>query len=108
MGTRIYGRSDDLIEFAGDIHGEVNFYTSDDASEDESGCLLIFDDGTMLVARYGKPQGGIWALTVVQEGRLFDRLEICADPDAAEYSDVVHLKDGAKRAFAAKSWERVK
>lgn len=104
MATKVYGRSDDLIEVEGDLTGEVGHYES---SEDGQGCLLMFNDGTLLQVKYGKPQGGIWAITVVQEGALFDRLEICTNEDADPYSDVVHLKDGIKLAFAAKSWEKV-
>lgn len=104
MTTKIYGRSDDLIEFEGDIHGEVGFI----GDEDKPGCLLIFTDGTLLEVKYGKPQGGIWAIVVVNAGPLFERVDICTDDEATPYSDVAHLKDGAKLAFAASSWERVK
>lgn len=108
MATKIYGASDDLIEFEGDIHGEVSHYESGRDEEEAKGCLLIFDDGTMVVAKYGKALGAIWALTVERQGSLFDRLEVCSNEDANPHSDVLHLKDGAKLAIAAKQWERVK
>lgn len=107
MGTRIYGRSDDLIDFEGDIHGEVGCYGTHE--DDAQGVLLAIDDGTMAVIKYGKPGGGaIWSVTVLREGALFERLEICTDEDAEIYSDILHLKDGAKVAWASRAWERVK
>jgi len=103
-GTRVYGCSDDLIECEGGLSGEVGYYASDD---DDPGCLLIFSDGTVLVAKYGKPQGGIWAFTVVREGALFERLDVCTDEDADPYSDQVFFRPGLAWAFRAKHWERV-
>lgn len=105
MSTRVYGASDDLIEFDGDVSGEVDYYSGD--CEDE-GCLLVFSDGTLLAAAYGKPgHGAVWGLRLVQRGTLFDRIDECFDEDAKPYSDVAHFRDGLKFAFAAKSWERV-
>lgn len=103
MTTKVYGSSDDLIEFEGDIHGEVGFFS------EEEGCLLVFDDGTALVAQYGKPGGlAIWSITVLVKGPLFDRIDVCETETEDNYSDVAVLKDGAKLAFAAQRWERVK
>lgn len=107
MATRIYGASDDLIEFDGDIDGEAGAtYRRDD---DEGGDVVFCDDGTIARIRYGKDDNlAVWAITVIQKGRLFDRVDICTDEDADPYSDVLHLKDGAKRAWVAKSVEAVK
>jgi len=107
MTTKVYGQSDDLIEVEGDVTGEVGYICSRDEDQDP-GCLLVFNDGTMLAVKYGKPQGGIWAVTVVQQGPLFDRVEICTDDEAKPYSDVAYLKDGAKRVFSCKEWELVR
>ena len=41
MSSRVYGESDDLIEFEGELSGEVECYSS---SGDPS-CLLVFSDG---------------------------------------------------------------
>ena len=103
--TKVYGASDDLIEFEGDIRGEVGCYETDD---EERGVLVIFSDGTLLEVKYGKTGKAIWAVTLVEKGPLFDRIELCTDEDATPYSDEAHFKDGLKWAYAATRWERVK
>lgn len=106
MTTKVYGASDDLIEFEGDVHGEVSAYG---AGEDEdSGVLLAFDDGTLLNAKYGKEAGAIWALAIVRRGPKLVRVDVCLDEDAKPHSDVAHFKDGVRQVFAARKWERVK
>jgi hypothetical protein len=100
MATKLYGASDDLIEFDGDI--------SDEVGGGELPRLVVFDDGTVAQVSYGKPQGGIWRVDVITKGPRFDRVDICDDEDADPYSDVLHLKDGAKCAWVASEWERVK
>lgn len=104
--TKVYGASDDLIEFEGDIHGEVGAYGTDD--EDSKGVLVMFNDGTILTAKYGKGGHAIWGFAVVKKGELFDGIDICEDEDAEPYSDVVKFKKGLKWAYAAREWERVK
>jgi len=104
--TRIYGASDDLIEFAGDVSGEVGYYSPDD--DDKQGCLIVCSDGTVLAASYGKPHGGIWAMRLLNKGTLFDRIDICEDESAQTYSDEVFFRDGLKWAYAAKRWEKVR
>ena len=47
MATKIYGASDDLIEFAGDVTGEVGHFGTDN---NEHGDLIICSDGTLLEA----------------------------------------------------------
>lgn len=106
MAAQIYGRSDDLIEFIGDVCGEVGCYGTD---EDGRGVLVICSDGTLLDVKYGKPgNGGVWAVTLVKRGSLLDRIDQCDDPDADIYSDVAHFRDGLKWAYAATAWEEVK
>jgi len=104
--TKVYGASDDLIEFEGDIRGEVNFFGSDD-EEGKSSCLLICSDGTLLEARYGKAGAGIWRVSLVKGGTLFENVVECTDEDAEPSSDVAHFKDGLKWAYAAHEWEKV-
>jgi len=105
MSTKVYGASDDLIEFEGDVDGEVGFYSSkEDGSEQ---CLVMFDDGTMLAVSYGKPTGGIWRIDLLQSGSLFERIDVCNDEDADPHSDVAYFRDGLKKAWAARSWEVV-
>lgn len=105
MPTEIYGASDDLIEFEGDVHGEVSASGTDD---DDQGVLIICNDGTLLEVKYGKADMGIWAIQCIKSGELFDRIETCDDEEADRYSDTAYFKDGLKHAYAATEWERVK
>ena len=102
--TRIYGASDDLIEFEGDVEGEVNAIGTDRKGE---GVLVFCSDGTLLVVQYGKNDDAIWGIVVRAKGTLFDRMEECFDSDADPYSDQAFFKDGLKWAYAANEWERV-
>lgn len=103
--TKVYGCSDDLIEFDGDVHGEVSCYGTD---RQEHGVLVIFSDGSLLEIKYGKMDMGIWGIQLIRAGTLFDRIEPCMDENAKPYSDVAHFKPGLKWAYAAKEWERVR
>lgn len=106
MPTKIHGASDDLIEFIGDVYGEVGHYSG---SKDDNPCLVVLSDGTLLAVNYGKPAlGGVWSVTAINKGTLFDRIDTCEDEDADIYSDVAHFKDGLKWAYAATKWEKVK
>jgi hypothetical protein len=105
MSTKIYGASDDLVEFEGDVSGEVGHYGSDD---DDHGVLLVCSDATVLEVKYGKGGEGIWEIKALKIGSLFDRIDICTDADADPYSDVAHFKFGLKWAYAATEWELVK
>lgn len=100
MSTKIYGASDDLIEFEGDFRGEVGHYSSDD-----EGCLLVISDGTLLEATYNRD--GIWKLSLVKKGSLFEKIDQCDDADADPHSDVAHFGGGVKWAYAASKWEKV-
>lgn len=105
MTTRIYGASDDLVEFGGDVSGECNGGSFDiDAKEPG---MIFCSDGTVLTVVYGDTQGrGIWKLTLVERGSLLDRIDICTSEDDDPYSDVAHFKDGLEWAYVAKSAER--
>lgn len=105
MSTNVYGCSDDLIEFEGDVNGEVGCYGTD---ERDNGVLLVFSDGTIADIKYGKGGRGIWSIMVMVKGELFDRLDICDDEDAKVYSDVLYFKDGLKWCYAGTEWEKVK
>jgi hypothetical protein len=106
MPTKIYGASDDLIEFDGDLDDDI---TTDAAfaDGDGNGCLVICSDGTLLDVKYGKAGMAIWQVTVIVSGSLFDRLEVCTDEDAEVCSDVAHFKDGLKWAYVASEWQRL-
>lgn len=104
-GTKVWGASDDLIEFEGDFRGEVGCYGTD---EEERGVLLVFSDGTLLEVKYGKGGRGIWGITLVSKGTLLDGIEQCDSADADPYSDVATFREGLKWVYAAKKWEPVK
>lgn len=106
-GTKVYGCGDDLIEFEGDVYGEVNHYGTDDADETKGGCLVVFSDGTVLSIHYGKGPLAIWGIAVVRKGELLIGIEQCDNEYADSYSDAATFKPGLKWACAAKKWERV-
>ena len=87
-GTRIYGASDDLIECDGEISGEQG------ASDD--GNMIVASDGTTLEINYGN--SGIWRITVLVEGPLFDRLSVNPpdEDDEHGYSDQAFFLPGLK------------
>lgn len=97
--TRVTGRSDDCIDFEGDFEGET--YGG------EGKTLITCSDGTIFTIQYDDVRRGIWAIEVINKGLLFESLEICTDPEAEIYSDILTFKDGLKYAFASNSWERV-
>lgn len=105
LGTKVYGVSDDLIEFDGDIHGEVNHYGTDDQDD---GVLLVFSDGTLLEVKYGKSQLGIWEIRLIRAGRLYDKIDRCENEDAEIHSDVAYFKKGLTYCFETNDWARVK
>lgn len=104
MATTVYGESDDLIEVNGDVRGEVGCYGTD---ERPHGVLLVFSDGTILEAKYGKGDMGVWGLATLCKGDKLKEITPCADEDARPHSDVAHFDDGVTWAYAAKEWERV-
>lgn len=106
--TRVYGASDDLIEFVGELSGEIGYYGSGDVGQG-LGAIVAFSDGTILAVRYGKPvDGGVWALDVLRQGELFDRREECNDSDADPYSDQIFFKPGKLKAWYGRHGEVVR
>jgi hypothetical protein len=101
-GTRVYGCSDDYVIFNGDLHGQVDHYSND---ADDKGVMVFVDDGTRFQVQYN--ENGVWKITIHRKGELFDKLDICDDPDGDPHSDVLHFKPGVKSAYAAKEWEKV-
>lgn len=88
MATQIYGQSDDLIEFRGDIEDEIGAYKA-------HGKGILLSDGTVLECSYPKAPGlGVWGFKLIRAGNLFDRIEECNAKEAEIYSDVVYFKDG--------------
>jgi hypothetical protein len=103
--TKIYGASDDLIEFDGDVSGEVGCYGTDDR---EHGVLVAGSDGTLLDVKYGKGGAGIWGIQLLKAGELFEKIEPCLDEDANPHSDIAYFKPGLKYAYASTEWQRVR
>lgn len=97
MSTRIWGASDDLVEIDGDVRGEEGSFDTD--------TLLVCSDGSILSIEYGKL--GVWKITIIRQGDLYERLEVCDDPDADVYSDIAHFKDNMKWVIAAQAWNKV-
>jgi len=106
MTTKIYGTSDDLIEIDGDVDGEVGCYGAQE--KDQPGVLLVCSDGTLLAVKYGKGGFGVWCIDVLQEGALYQEIDVCNDEDAQPYSDVVTFRDGLKWVIQAMDWKRVR
>lgn len=92
MATIIYGLSDDLIEFRGDLNGEASRY-------DPERVFIFLSDGTFLKVKYGKDAGAIWDFELLHVGALFSEIKKCFDEDATPYSDVVCFHDGLKWAY---------
>lgn len=104
MGTKIYGASDDLVEFDGDFRGEVGCFGTDDQ---DRGVLVIVSDGTILEVKYGKGGDAIWEVKLLKQGALYDRIQPCLDSDDDPHSDIAHFREGVKWAYAATEWDRV-
>lgn len=104
MATQIYGASDDLIEFEGDVRGEAGCYGN---HATENGVLLMCSDGTALSVKYGGKVSGVWAISLLKHGANFLRIDQCVDSDAERYSDTAHFVGGLKWVYAAKEWELV-
>lgn len=93
-GTLVYGCSDDLLEFDGDVRGEVGCYDV----KPEKPLTVTFSDGTKIEAFYEKNELAVWGIKVLKKGKLFDRIEECDDEDADPYSDQLFFKPGLKWA----------
>ena len=104
MSTRICGASDDLIEFGGDVCGEVGGHKRDAQGH---GTLLICSDGTLLHVSYGKADLAIWSIEVLREGTLYDCMDVCISEDDNPFSDVAHFGAGLRWVYAAEQWEKV-
>jgi hypothetical protein len=108
MTTKVYGCSDDLISFFGDVDGEVAADAFGMQDEDHAG-LIMCSDGTVLRAMYGDTEGrAIWKLTLLHKGTLFVGIEVCTDENADPASDVATFLDGLTFAYVAHRWDRVK
>lgn len=83
--VKVYGCSDDLVEIEGSKY-----------KEDEIGCYdsqvrILFEDGTIILVGYPKPNIGVWWISVERSGTAHHTLDICTDEDADIYSDVFQI-----------------
>lgn len=106
MATKIYGISDDLVEFEGDFNGEYSCYGSDE--EGHPGILICMSDGTILSIKYGKNDKAIWDIRLLERGALFLNIDQCCDEDKDIYSDIAYFKDGIKWAYGCNNWQKIK
>ena len=80
---RIYGASDDLIEFEGDIEDEVPYYP-----EEEDGVVsIVLSDGTTLGIQYK----GTWTFSVV-EAVSDVRIKPAVAHGDPQYSDILTIE----------------
>lgn len=104
--TTIYGASDDLLEFGGDILGEVCYY--DSSKEDP--IVVHISDGTKFHAYYS--EDGLWKIDILKKGSHFESLVKAVDPDSDKYSDKLTLLDGPLTAkystVGSNSWKKVR
>ena len=77
---KVFGCSDDLLEFEGDYCEEVDCF--DEIAD------VGFTDGTVIRAEYGKNGKAIWKIEVLAAGTMPYSLQECEDEDATPYSDV--------------------
>jgi hypothetical protein len=88
--TKVFGYSDDVIQFTGQISDSIDCYDTD--------LRIIMSDGTVLNTHYGKiidgVEDGIWLINVEESGSLYDHITLCTNEDETPYSDVVFFKDG--------------
>lgn len=83
---RIYGASDDLVEIEGSKY-----------QEDEIGCFdhdvrITFQDGTVILVGYPKPDCGVWWVKKEIQGPAYQKLTVCNDADAEIYSDIFEIE----------------
>ncbi len=103
MSTKIYGASDDLLEFEGDVYGEIGRY----GTSEEDPIRVRVSDGTEFDAFYN--DDGLWKIKVTKRGTHFDFYTEAVDPDSQYSSDELHLKDGDLTAdyLVDGEWEEV-
>lgn len=105
MSTTVYGCSDDLVEFEGDVTGEVGSF-------DEGPVSLRFSDGTRLTIEYA-PEGeplAVWRIVVEKRGPLFVNVDPCEDDSNKIYSDVAYFVSGLEWCewrVKGRRWARV-
>lgn len=88
--TKVFGSSDDLIEFEGDMNDEVD--TLSRFGETEGPFITSFDDNTKVQIYYNKE--GLWKIKLLVAGHLFNKIDECLEEKDGRYSDFLFMKDG--------------
>lgn len=103
--TKIYGASDDLLEFEGSIFGEVNYFDSSEKDPIE----VKVSDGTHFKAFYDEV--GLWRIILIEAGTCFISLDKATDPNSENYSDILTLENEdeltAKYKVKGNNWRKV-
>jgi hypothetical protein len=88
MDIRIYGASDDLIEFEGDIYDEFNWY-----GRDAWQCQLIAPngDGLTINVRYGADDWTLDVSPLSEDGALPDWIVVKSRSEEVEYSEQLDI-----------------
>lgn len=88
---KVSGCSDDLIEIEGDWEDEIGSYDMDTE--------ITFDDGTVLLMRYGQDDEGSWRVKVLKKGsaaytieKLIDNGDYYSDLFSTEAESIIGIK----------------
>lgn len=87
--TRVYGASDDLVEFEGDIDDEIDVFSH--VNDSAKPIVVGFDENTKVRVFYSKD--GIWVIELMVAGHLFSEIR---KRSGDKYSDELIMKDGLK------------
>lgn len=97
MRIKVYGYSDDLIEFESNLGSIPYFKKRNTCSEIdcyEQAYRITFTDSTKIVIQYGKPGlNGVWDIIIEKIGNTpYLKLMQCFDNNADDYSDVLDIE----------------
>lgn len=95
MRIKVYGYSDDLIEFESDS-GSIPYFKGKAQEIDtwEQALRITFTDGTKVVVQYGKEGlGGIWDIIIEKIGTTPSiQIDRCFNNEKSEYSDILIIE----------------
>lgn len=91
---KVYGASDDLMEFEGDFTAEIG-----ESRAGQDGEVLAFSDGSLIAVSYD----GCWRFDIRAIGSSNPQKTFCAtDSDADQYSDIIEFSGPVKWAVYGK------
>lgn len=92
--VKLYGSSDDLIEFEGDVRWEIS-----DSKAGEAGEVLALSDGSLIAVTYD----GIWHFDVRFVGSSNPQKVFAAtDSNGDQYSDIIEFSGPIRWAVYGK------